>query len=298
MSPARVFLCPGLDSENTMIVDAKTKNKQRTTPARVISPVPETGAQPATVPRLVGRLGPALASLGAGLLLWQLLAMVAPNPPTLLPGPGVVAARLWDLAARGILWHHVGATLTEAGLGFLLAAVLGLALGYPVAKSPLLESLLAPYVAGTQAVPIVAIAPLMVLWFGLDLLPKVLTCAVIVFFPILVNTIIGLRSVDRALIEAAHSMGAGPWQTLRYVEAPLALHNILGGLKLGITLAMTGAVVGEFIAADAGLGYLLTYGRSIYDTPLVFAALVTLAALASLGYGLITLLEKRIIDWE
>ena len=93
-------------------------------------------------------------------------------------------------------------------------------------------------------------------------------------------------------------MGAGPWQTLRYVEAPLALHNILGGLKLGITLAMTGAVVGEFIAADAGLGYLLTYGRSIYATPLVFAALVTLAALASLGYGLITLLEKRIIDWE
>ncbi len=281
-----------------MIVDAKTKNPQRTAPARVISPMQEAGEQPAAVPRLVGRLGPALASLGAGLLLWQLLAMVAPNPPTLLPGPGVVAARLWDLAVRGILWHHVSVTLTEAGLGFLLAAVLGLALGYPVAKSRLLEALLAPYVAGTQAVPIVAIAPLMVLWFGLDLLPKVLTCAVIVFFPILVNTIIGLRSVDRLLIEAAHSMGAGPWQTLRYVEAPLALRSILGGLKLGITLAMTGAVVGEFIAANAGLGYLLTYGRSIYDTPLVFAALVSLAAIASLGYGLITLLEKRIIDWE
>ena len=125
-----------------------------------------------------------------GLLLWYLLALVTPGRPTLLPGPGVVAARLWDLAASGVLWRHVGPPSARrarlpAGGGA------GFALGYPVAKSRLLEALLAPYVAGTQAVPVVAIAPLMVLWFGLDLPPKVLTCAVIVFFPILVNTVIG-----------------------------------------------------------------------------------------------------------
>jgi NitT/TauT family transport system permease protein len=237
-------------------------------------------------------------SLLAGLLLWWALSLLTPGSPTILPGPGVVAARLWDLAASGVLWRHVWTTVSEAGLGFLLAAVTGFALGYPVAKSRLLEALLTPYIAGTQAVPVVAIAPLMVLWFGLDLTPKVITCAVIVFFPILVNTVIGLRSVDRALIEAAQSYGAGRWQLLWYVEAPLALRALLGGVKLGLTLAMTGAVVGEFIAANAGLGYLLTYGRAVFDTPLVFAALITLAVISVAGYALVTLIENRVIDWE
>ncbi|HMA38203.1 MAG TPA: ABC transporter permease [Chloroflexia bacterium] len=259
------------------------------------SPPAVRGPDPRSAPRqpLAG-----LVALVGGLLIWEGAALLAPNPPNLLPAPDVVVARLWDLAASGVLWHHLSVTLTEAALGFALAAVTGLALGYPVAKSPLLEALLTPYIAATQAIPVVAIAPLMVLWFGLDLLPKVLTCAIIVFFPILVNTVIGLRAVDRALVEAAQICGAGRWQLLRYVEAPLALRTILGGLKLGLTLAITGAVVGEFIAADAGLGYLLTYGRSIYDTPLVFAALGTLAAVAVAGYSLVSLLETRWVDWE
>src|SRR5262249_36609266 len=129
------------------------------------------------------RVPPGVSSILVGLLVWAGLAQL--YPPTLLPGPGVVAARLWDLVVRGVLWPHIATTLTEAILGFLLAATLGLIVGYFVAGSRRLEAWLAPYVAGTQAVPIVAIAPLMVLWFGLDLLPKVLTCAIIVFFPIL-----------------------------------------------------------------------------------------------------------------
>ncbi len=251
---------------------------------------------PVAAPRRYSGAG--LAAVLAGLLRWKLAARAAPTPPPHVPAPEVVAARLWTLAVSGVIWHHIAVTLTEAGLGFGLAAVAGLSLGYFVAASRLLEALLAPYVAATQAVPVVAIAPLMVLWFGLDLLPKVITCAIIVFFPILVNTVIGLRSVDRTLIEAAETFGAGGWQLLWYVQAPLALRALLGGLKLGVTLAMTGAVVGEFIAADAGLGYLLTFGRSVFDTPLVFVALLTLAALAVGGYLLITAIENRVIDWE
>ena len=241
---------------------------------------------------------PGLAAILAGLLLWEGLARITPRPPELLPAPEEVGARFWDLAARGVLWPHIAATLTEATLGFALAAVVGLAFGYLVAHSPLLEQLLAPYVAGTQAVPVVAIAPLMVLWFGFDLTPKVITCAIIVFFPILVNTVLGLRAVDRDLIAAAESMGAGRLQLLWYIEAPLALRTVLGGLRLGLTLSLTGAVVGEFIAANAGLGYLLTLGRSNFDTALVFVALATLAALAIAAYTVVGLIDRVLIDWE
>jgi len=237
-------------------------------------------------------------SLLLGLLAWEGLALPLQGPPVLLPTPPAVAARLWDLAVRGVLWPHVAVTLTEAGLGFALAAVIGLTLGYPVAKSRLLEAALAPYIAGTQAVPVIAIAPLLVLWFGLDLAPKVITCTIICFFPILINTVIGLRAIDRSLIEAAQTFGANSGQILRYVEAPLAARSILGGLKLAITLAMTGAVVGEFISANAGLGYLLTAGRSAFDTTLIFAALVVLVAVAVTGYALVGFCEARFIDWE
>ncbi len=244
-------------------------------------------------PRVVGVL-----SLLLGLAAWEGVALLLQGPPVLLPVPQAVAARLWDLAGRGVLWPHVALTLTEAGLGFALAAVIGLTLAYPVAQSRLLEAALAPYIAGTQAVPVIAIAPLLVLWFGLDLAPKVITCAVICFFPILINTVIGLRSVDRALIEAAQTFGANRGQILRYIEAPLAARAILGGLKLAVTLAMTGAVVGEFISANAGLGYLLTAGRSAFDTTLIFVALTVLVAVTVTGYALVGFCETWYIDWE
>jgi NitT/TauT family transport system permease protein len=274
-----------------------TLSKKRMGPSMQGREVPAPWEPPAATPaRRIWRVPSGVSAILIGLLLWAGLAWL--YPPTLLPGPGAVAGRLWDLAVRGVLWPHVATTLTEATLGFLLAAGLGLALGYFVAGSPRLEGWLAPYIAGTQAVPIVAIAPLMVLWFGLDLLPKVLTCAIIVFFPILVNTVIGLRAVDRDLITAAESFGAGRWQLLWYVQAPLALHTLLGGLRLGLTLSLTGAVVGEFIASNAGLGYLLTAGRTNYETTLVFAALATLAALAIAGYVAVGLLEHKLIDWQ
>jgi NitT/TauT family transport system permease protein len=144
----------------------------------------------------------------------------------------------------------------------------------------------------------VALAPLVVVWFGLGLLSKVLICALIVFFPMLVNTVAGLRSIDRTLLDAAQSEGATAWQRLWSVEVPLGLRTLLGGVKMGLTLSMTGAVVGEFVAADAGLGYLMNLARTSYDAPMVFAAALTMSGVAIAGYLAVTIAERALITWE
>lgn len=237
-------------------------------------------------------------ALVIGVLVWQALWQSRVVPAYMLPSPREVAAEWWRLWQSGVLWHHLWRTLEEALLGFGLAFVVGVGLGGLLARSLVASRLLGPYIAASQAMPVVAFAPLLVVWFGLGLLPKVLIGALIVFFPILVNTAVGLRSIDRALIEASWTMGASGWQTLRYVEIPLSLRALLGGIKMGLTLAMTGAVVGEFVAADAGLGYLMNFGRTAYDAPMVYAAAVTMAGVAILGYAAVSVLESILITWE
>jgi NitT/TauT family transport system permease protein len=147
-------------------------------------------------------------------------------------------------------------------------------------------------------VPVVAIAPLLVIWFGPGLLSKVLICALIVFFPVLVNTIVGLRSVPEELNELMRSLQATRWQTFRLLEVPAALPVFLGGLRIGATLAVIGAVVGEFIGADKGLGFLVNVGRGQYDTALVFVAIFALVAMALSMYGLVIWLEGRWLSWQ
>jgi NitT/TauT family transport system permease protein len=158
--------------------------------------------------------------------------------------------------------------------------------------------MLAPYVAGTQAMPMLALAPLLVVWFGLGLFSHVLICAVIVFFPMLVNSAVGIAEVDRTLVDAAATEGAGRWTTLRYIEFPLALRTILAGVRMGATLSFTGAIVAEFVAASEGLGYLMEFARGQYDAPLLFAAALTMVLVAVSVYVLIGLLEHVLIDWE
>lgn len=266
--------------------------------------LPRLGAgsrgDPAETPTRAGRSSLLLsvtAVLG-GLLLWQVLTAIRALPAYLLPSPASVGQEWWLLARNGVLWHHASATLTEALLGFALAFVVAAGLGYPLAKNRVFAALLSPYVAGTQATPILALAPLLVVWFGFGLFSKTLICAVIVFFPILVNTAIGLRTVDRTLVEAARTEGANAWNTLRHIEAPLALRTLLGGIKMGLTLSFTGAIVAEFVASDSGLGYLMTLARSEYDAPLLFAAALTVVGLAVAGYLLVGLIEHLVIDWE
>ena len=252
-------------------------------------------------PQRLGQLSLAALTVGAivlGGIGWKVLTDVQAVPAYVLPAPGAVFAKWLTLVNTGVLWRNMGVTLSEAVLGFALAFVVGVTLGYFLARSRVLAGILAPYVAASQAVPVVALAPLLVLWFGFGLLPKVLICALIVFFPILINTAVGLRTIDRALLEAAHSFGAGRRQTLWHVEVPLALRTLLGGVKMGLTLALTGAVVGEFVASDVGLGNLMLRARFNYDAPLLYAALLTLVGLAVLAYAAVSALEHLLIDWD
>jgi NitT/TauT family transport system permease protein len=150
----------------------------------------------------------------------------------------------------------------------------------------------------SQGLPVVALAPLLAIWVKDDLMSKVVIVALIVFFPVLVSTIVAVRSVDRSMLEVARISGANRLQTIYYVELPLGLRALLGGVKLGLTLAITGAVIGEFISGASGLGFLLTLGRNIFDTPLVFVGLVSLAGLTLVAYSAVSLLETTIINWE
>jgi NitT/TauT family transport system permease protein len=251
-----------------------------------------------------GRLTPTLGqvlivSVGLGLLIaaWEALTQLAAYPPFILPSPGLVAQRFMVVAANGSLWHNAEITLGEALGGFTLGFVTATCLGYVLAKSPGLEKLLAPYIVASQSIPIVALAPLLVLWFGFGLTSKVVVSALIVFFPILVNTVVGLRSVDTQCRELMRSFSASRWQVFTKLELPAALPVLFGGIRVGITLSVIGAVVGEFVGADEGLGFLVNVARGLYDTPLMFVALLTLVVIAVTLYGIVSILERILISW-
>jgi putative riboflavin transport system permease protein len=228
---------------------------------------------------------------------WQLVAERALVPGYMLPSPARVLAAWTQILLNGALWRHLSTTLSEALLGFAIAFVAGTVLGYPLARSETLNRLASPFIAMTQAVPLIALAPLLVMWFGLGLASKTIICALIVFFPILVNTVVGLRSIEREMTDAARTLGAGRLALLWHVEVPLALRSLLGGVRIGLTLAMTGAIVGEFVAADAGLGFLMVLSRTNFDTAMLFAAALTTAAVATLLYKMVGWAERALIDW-
>ncbi len=237
-------------------------------------------------------------SLILALLVWHLIARLGRFPPYLLPAPDLVWARLWQSALSGRLIYHSGVTLAEVIAGLVVGVSAASSLGYLLARSPAIERLLAPYIVASQSVPVVAIAPLLVIWFGPGLLSKVLICALIVFFPVLINTVVGLRNVPEDLHDLMRSLQTTRWQTFKLLEVPAALPVFLGGLRIGATLAVIGAVVGEFVGADRGLGFLISIGRGQYDTALVFVAVFTLVSMAMALYGLVVLLENHLLSWQ
>lgn len=238
------------------------------------------------------------AALMGLLLLWQALVSLGGYRPFILPGPALVAERFAAAAQSGLLWKHTAATLLVALGGFGLALVVGLILGYILAHLPWLERATAPVLAASQAIPVVAVAPLVILWFGPGLTGKLLIAALITFLPVLISTIVALRSIPRELREMALISGANRWQMLRHVEAPLSLPVLFGGVRTGLALATTGAVVGEFVAGREGLGALINIARGLFDTPLIFVALITLAAITLCLYLIASLLERALVRWE
>ena len=239
-----------------------------------------------------------IISVAVGILLWELLTRLSGIPNFILPSPLRVWARFIKALADGSLLYHTGVTLIEIVLGLMAGALFATVTGYILAKSRALERVLSPYLVASQAVPIIAIAPLLVIWLGDGILSKVVICALIVFFPVLVNTIVGVRAVPTALYDLMNSLHASRAQILWKVEVPASLPVLLGGLRIGATLSVIGAIVGELVDAEEGLGFLLQLGDFQYDTPMVFVAVFMLIALALMLYGIVILLEKRFLRWQ
>lgn len=248
----------------------------------------------------VRRHGPVrdiLPVLVAGILfvlLWQAIVIVGSYPHFILPGPLVVGERFVSGWAQGVIWPHFVTTLLEVLSGLLVGGLAGILTGILLARSALASRLLSPYIVAAQATPILALAPLIALWFGTGLASRLLICALICYFPIAVGTMVGIRSVDPKLVEMGRSLRATRWQLLARIEVPSALPQILGGLRIGVTLAVVGAIVAEWAGGDRGLGVLINLARgSMFDIPLMFATLLTIALLGLALYLAVVAAERR-----
>lgn len=233
--------------------------------------------------------------LFAGLLLvgWGLVVALAAPPAYLLPAPGAVLDRLVAGAGSQRFLGATWSTFGEAVGGSALGAAVALPLAIGIHRSRLLNAAITPFLGATQAIPAIALAPLLAIWVGYGIGPIILLCALMVFFPILVSSVVGLRHVDHLVVDAARMDGAGSLALLRHVELPLALPNILAGLRNGFALSVTGAVVGEMVMGGDGLGQLLTVQRDSVDTAGMVATIAVLCAMASGLYVLIHLVERR-----
>jgi NitT/TauT family transport system permease protein len=273
-------------------LDTRTGTRSEGVTAQVVP----AGTAPRARPRR--REQPALRVLPplvVGLLLlgfWQLLTSSGSVRAYLLPPPVDVARAFWRGVESGLFWRYGRVTLQESLVGFALGVAVAVPLGYGIARSRMLARAIEPFVAASQALPAVAVAPILVLWMGYGLRTVAVLCAFIVFFPMVVNTAVGIRTLDRDILDAARVDGAGFWPLLLHFELPLALPVILAGLRTALTLSITGAVVGEFVIGDRGLGGLLTIARGNFDTPLAFATIAMLMVLASIMYGIAWMTEQ------
>ena len=237
-----------------------------------------------------------LVAFAVLLALWQFGVRAAGIPEYILPRPTEFLAKLW--AERTIITDHAWVTAREIVLGFLMSTAISIPLGFLIVSWRPLERALYPLIVFFQLIPKIAIAPLFVVWFGFGMFPKVLLTFLLCFFPTLVASMTGFRALDERVLYLTKSMGASGWQTFRYVRLPAALTYIFAGLKVSIVFAATGAIVGEFVGANAGLGYLLLRGTSYLDMPLIFAVLVALAVVGIVASYLVQFLETLLMPWQ
>lgn len=225
----------------------------------------------------------------SGLLAWQLVVWIAAPREWLLPSPGDVAEVMWS--DRGRLWFHAQATIAESAVGFAMAAVLGTALAMVIAGSPAVGRAVYPWVVASQAIPILAVAPLVAIWLNYGT-AQVMVAFVVAFFPVVVTGVDGLRGVDPAVGRAVRTLGASSWWTYRRVTLPAALPALFSGLRMSAVFAVTGAVVAEYVGADRGLGYLSEFSTAEFRTARSFAAIVLLALIGLAFFGAVSLAER------
>ena len=230
------------------------------------------------------------------LVVWQLLVRLAKIPPFLLPPPSAIAVRLF--VDHQLILSDTMTTAIEVLLGFALAIVVSIPLAALLAQSILAERILQPILVASQTIPKVALAPLLVVWCGFGLMPKVLIAFTICFFPIFIDALTGFRSVPKEIAWLARSTGATRAQMFRHFQLPAALPHIFSGIKVASTLAIVGAIVGEFVAADHGLGYALLAANGSLDITLSFSLIVVLSVMGMILYSVVDRLERWALPWH
>ena len=237
------------------------------------------------------------AVLAAFLLGWQFLPALTGVPEFVLPNlakTSIEAVRIWD---NERLFWHAGITSLEVVVGFALGSLLGAAIGYALGFSPKVEAVLSPYLLALQIAPKVAFAPLFVMWLGYTVYPKILVAILIVFFPVLINVLSAMRTMDVDIVNLARSFSATRWQIFRMIEVPAAMPSLFAGLRIASTLAVIGVVVGELVGGNKGLGYLLVFGEGQGNTAMVFVSIIFLTAIGIVAYGLVVLAERRVLHY-
>lgn len=262
----------------------------------IVTPLPRRAGRPLG---WLARVLVPLVGFALFVVAWDALVRWQGYPAYILPAPAQVWRKFLIALDDGTLWRHTRVTLVEIGGGLVLGLSAATVLGYVLAKCPFLERLVGPYVVAAQAIPVVAVAPLIILWAGSGLFSKILVAALTLFFPVLVNTMVGFRSVEQDLLDLMRALNATRWQIFTKLELPAALPILFGGLKVGTALAVIGAVVGEFVAADQGLGFLINLtARGTLDTALLFVTLGVLVVIAISLYTAVGWLERRVLKWK
>ncbi|WP_298722307.1 ABC transporter permease [uncultured Ferrovibrio sp.] len=239
-----------------------------------------------------------LVSFATVILLWEVAIRIFNVPNYILPNIGQVLESLQTGYIDGSYWPHLSFTLTATVTGYLSGAVVALVLGAVLAEIPIVERFVFPLVIAIQSMPKVALAPLVIVWFGFGIESKIVMVALICFFPIFVNVIVGLRSVDPNLVDMMRICGASRLDILREVKLPHAASPIFAGLQIAVVMGLIGAVVGEFIASTEGLGFLIQTGSNALDLGTVFAGLISLAVIGVCGTQLLRFLHTRIVFWD
>lgn len=230
------------------------------------------------------------------LVMWQVVVTAIGTPEYILPSPLQIGGQI--ITNYPLLLKHAYVTLLEAVGGFALGAGLAFLFALGMSYSKMFETLIYPFLIFTQTTPRIALAPLLLIWFGYGLLPKIVISAIVCFFPIVVGTAKGIKSVDSELLDLMNSYGSTKTETLVKVKLPAALPYIFAALKVSITLSVIGAVVGEFVGSDAGLGYLILHANANLNTSLMFAEIILLSLMGMSLFGIIGLVEKKVLSWH
>jgi NitT/TauT family transport system permease protein len=255
-------------------------------------PAPATGlGSPTSI--LVGSLSFGLLFL----LAWQFLPPALGVPSYIIPTVTDLAREFTRMVQRENLMVHVVSTVTIATAGFVIGSFLGAAMGYVLGMSVFIEKVLSPYILGLQIAPKVAFAPLFIMWLGYNAWPKLLVTVLVVFFPILVNVLQSMKTIDRDLINLARAYSMSRLQIFWKIEVPASMPALMAGLRIGATLAVIGVTVGELVGGNTGLGYLITFGEGQANTAMVFNAIVLLTLVGIVVYGAVTMIEARVLHY-